>query len=1090
MIPIQGVGGVGGGGTLVGDANGPVGANTVDGLQGNPLDLIGMVAGDFLQFDGTDIVPVAVAPSSGLGPFGEGIWVDLDRGSDAGPTIGLRGDNNRPFQTINSALAVYQAGDVIYLGPGVFAPTVNLDIAAAAGNIVIIGIPGSTSIEQNSGLPTVTSSLVSTAYFQGINFGNPTGFCGSFSGLGLTLDNCTSVAGEAGFQSLTGAYFSAKNTCVLGPLTCDSVVQTQIAGGSRVESITAVTLGQVLVLTGSQVGAITTGSGVSLVGLSAGAAADTIMSNLAFATFFCLGTVTTSVTLAVDTTVGASTILFGPSLVSDVTINATGVTRQPVSTFNTVMGSYTTTGGIVDTSMRKGMIENEPPSLSPGDNIYRDTVGASAITYVDAVFGDDTLGQQNRQDMPFRTVGAALASISSPIVPGPQTIGLLTDIDEAVVVSGAISDIRFQAVSGTVYWSAPNGTSPLTTTTTNVTMYAVQLEGDAAEAWVATGTGAESLGMYEGGIGQLSSGPAATFTGVNVSYAQQGVSGDINHIDCPFVVALNVPAPDGNPVFSVNGATIQSQVFLISGILGELALTGDFSVFIATDMGVDGITVTASAGTSSITTLGGYSRDTVQLDPVATYQFDGFRFFDDIIVSNAGAPTTLQMRNSVFGTAITLGDNVNIDAEGSRYSPASVSYGTGASITSANIFDTGGTPHLWVDADVGVDLNGRRGAEGAPFATIAGALAQAQNGDCIHLLTNVTEAVVGPLGLSNITFIGAGNFGASGPTVWNAGGASVAYTGTESVRFKDLFIQSGAGDCVSITGTGSEAVSFDNCTLQSSAGACGTITLCSVELRATRIGNILSLVDCNTRVEDAPWCVNGAGFAVSSPTIPSSFLGVNGYYGSLTASGASDMNILEGTAFSVDFSALNETTGNSSFHGTCIGAFTVIPSLGSNYQFGTFYAGITINASTIGPQFVDFTGAGIFSSIAIGTDVTVDLTNANFNAASISGAGEWYARDGRRNQPVGPTTSTITPDDRTKLIVVDNTAAARSVQLPDPTTFYGDVRVTCTGDADVYPVTFLRFGSEDINTIAADFSRGGYQFAVTINSDLTDWYIK
>lgn len=95
---------------------------------------------------------------------------------------------------------------------------------------------------------------------------------------------------------------------------------------------------------------------------------------------------------------------------------------------------------------------------------------------------------------------------------------------------------------------------------------------------------------------------------------------------------------------------------------------------------------------------------------------------------------------------------------------------------------------------------------------------------------------------------------------------------------------------------------------------------------------------------------------------------------------------------------------------------------------------------------------------------------------------------GIRNQTVGPTTSTVTPNDSVALILVDNSAAPRSVQLPDPTTFYGTVRITCTGDADLYPVTLLRDGSESINGVAKDQILNGYKTSVDVSSDLTNYF--
>jgi len=56
-------------------------------------------------------------------PFGAVVYVDADNGND---TSGARGDHTKPYLTITAALAVYQSGDVMLVGPGAYTENVTI----------------------------------------------------------------------------------------------------------------------------------------------------------------------------------------------------------------------------------------------------------------------------------------------------------------------------------------------------------------------------------------------------------------------------------------------------------------------------------------------------------------------------------------------------------------------------------------------------------------------------------------------------------------------------------------------------------------------------------------------------------------------------------------------------------------------------------------------------------------------------------------------------------------------------------------------------------------------------------------------------
>lgn len=87
---------LGPGGSLGGDVSGPNGSNTIDAIQGNPVDLSGLVPGEVLTYNGTTIVG---APSVGT------LSGDVDGASNANTVIGI---NNIPVNT-----PAPNAGDVL-----------------------------------------------------------------------------------------------------------------------------------------------------------------------------------------------------------------------------------------------------------------------------------------------------------------------------------------------------------------------------------------------------------------------------------------------------------------------------------------------------------------------------------------------------------------------------------------------------------------------------------------------------------------------------------------------------------------------------------------------------------------------------------------------------------------------------------------------------------------------------------------------------------------------------------------------------------------------------------------------------------------
>lgn len=110
----------GGSSVLAGDATGPLGANTVVGLQNVPVNGTTPVGGDVLQYNGSQWIPATVA---GIGqPVGwsKTVYVDPNKGNDG---TGIIADASKPFQTMQKAWEYLQGNSIergsmsLYAGP-------------------------------------------------------------------------------------------------------------------------------------------------------------------------------------------------------------------------------------------------------------------------------------------------------------------------------------------------------------------------------------------------------------------------------------------------------------------------------------------------------------------------------------------------------------------------------------------------------------------------------------------------------------------------------------------------------------------------------------------------------------------------------------------------------------------------------------------------------------------------------------------------------------------------------------------------------------------------------------------------------------
>lgn len=330
--------------TLGGDVTGPSGSNTVSLLQTVPLNLTGIASGDFLQFNGTSIVPV-VPPGGGLGPFGEFVYVDVLLGNDS---TGARGNDNLPFATLNAALAVYQNGDVIQLGAGDFLGTVDLDLATLATAVVIRGIKGTTRIYQNTPASTMTSTLKNSIALFDVTVDNNNGYAIDFTG--ATNPDILLSGVSVQLQGGLGVRVNDANRLdirsgsrIEDPLVISNTLQpfhaTALSEGSTLDivSITSTINSNIVLQSGSSIFNALTTNGTSI-NVFEGCFAENITAFLSNNSVSMGGRIGSALDLTCDTN-GAFNPVILTGFCGATSVSATGPSQQTVDCFGAVFGS-------------------------------------------------------------------------------------------------------------------------------------------------------------------------------------------------------------------------------------------------------------------------------------------------------------------------------------------------------------------------------------------------------------------------------------------------------------------------------------------------------------------------------------------------------------------------------------------------------------------------------------------------------------------------------------------------------------------------------------------------------------------------------
>lgn len=207
VTPIQSAGGSGGSGTLAGDVSGPALGNTVGALQGFPLDLATLAAGQVLQYDGTDIIG---GTASGSFQVTNVARVDPTYGDNL---TGALDDLSKPFETVQAAIDAAALSpsieNYVILLPPVLFESVTIPAYSSISILLFAPVAGRSDWYGASGTPTITMDAASGScatlgtLISGIGApallasGNGSQFFGAFQG-GFERDgNTTDLAVDA-----------------------------------------------------------------------------------------------------------------------------------------------------------------------------------------------------------------------------------------------------------------------------------------------------------------------------------------------------------------------------------------------------------------------------------------------------------------------------------------------------------------------------------------------------------------------------------------------------------------------------------------------------------------------------------------------------------------------------------------------------------------------------------------------------------------------------------------------------------------------------------------------------------------------------
>lgn len=148
----------------------------------------------------------------------------------------------------------------------------------------------------------------------------------------------------------------------------------------------------------------------------------------------------------------------------------------------------------------------------------------------------------------------------------------------------------------------------------------------------------------------------------------------------------------------------------------------------------------------------------------------------------------------------------------------------------------------------------------------------------------------------------------------------------------------------------------------------------------------------------------------------------------------------------------------------------------------------SINVASAGGFGGDYVSAGASATFTNATN-TYTFNNGSSARANIDALGIKSIGSMKLNTTALAGNLTLSDTDNYYMILVD-TSAPRTITLPDPTLSERVLIIKdVTGTSPANPITVARFGSENIEGVAASYLLRGAKGSWTFVSDLTNWWI-
>ena len=620
-----------------------------------------------------------------------------------------------------------------------------------------------------------------------------------------------------------------------------------------------------------------------------------------------------------------------------------------------------------------------------------------AVVYVDITRGNDATGVRGDANLPYQTIQAALAARQAG-----DTLLLGPGDHAPATLNGALNGLAIIGMGSAVTRIVSNTATPA------LAMSAGQV--------------IDSITLADINISNTSNGNALSLAGTTNTVFLQGVQTDATAPALAAAVAnADVLYIDSTSLILTHVAFAQNGIVLFEGYatgdvqlsfnlatspwprgefraapgskVNQLIITGEPEItFEPGSMAYD-ISGTLTYGTQQpVLRMYGGITGFINIDVDTTLGASEIRVGTTALANLTVNITAGATRQPVIGFATTIGEVqsnglglADFDLTSSVPGP---NYTQSIAVGCTLFIDRPGYSNsAYVDTSFGQDATGRLGMHSRPFKTITAALAALhatglKAPSVVELIGgNISETVVNPTGLVDVTFRGRGQ----DATTWRSTPGAVPYTGAERASFEDLRIIGSNAPSMVVTGTIliQAGLRFRNVDLSATGLASATFTRCDIVFESTTMSGLFSYIDCAS----VGYLNHGNNLnsthTVTCPATQTTVFAESGHLGTvvladsviftMTGNASADSINALATNSAAFIQITGEVFSNALF--SCEGALSL--------NAATIHGSLVLAGPTV-PASVSARGATILGAIVVGDDVTLDMRGATFDPASTT----------------------------------------------------------------------------------------------------------